>query len=135
MADNHTADRPPGTRRSERLPERRPADTIGQPPPPLTRFPPMRCAFCDRPAERACTRCGRFFCPTHGGQRRVLEDGPGGFAVPALRVVCDACTPDEGRLRAVEGVNRSANRFLIGLGVVVFVGCLAALILLARLAP
>jgi hypothetical protein len=91
----------------------------------------MHCAFCQQPAERACTRCGRFFCPAHGGERRVLEADQG-VQHPVTRVVCDSCTPDEGTIREVERFNRSVVRFLIGFAIVGFVVAMIAIVALIR---
>src|SRR5947209_3462814 len=48
----------------------------------------MHCATCGASADRACTRCGRFFCPEHGGMRS--EWGKMG-----RRALCARCTPNQ----------------------------------------
>jgi hypothetical protein len=40
----------------------------------------MKCKDCDNEATRACTRCGRFYCPQHGGSTFAFEG-----------VVCNEC--------------------------------------------
>jgi hypothetical protein len=82
----------------------------------------MECAFCQQPAERACTRCGRFFCPTHGGERRVLP-GPNEPGIePVSRVVCDGCTPDAAALASADRDVRWLPVFLIGFAALLAIG-------------
>jgi hypothetical protein len=59
----------------------------------------MQCAFCKQLAERSCTRCGRFFCPAHGGDRLVEEGAGDGYQV-VTRGVCDKCTPDQNWIKS-----------------------------------
>jgi hypothetical protein len=35
-----------------------------------------QCYECGEPADRACSRCGRFFCPAHGGIMALGLGGP-----------------------------------------------------------
>lgn len=54
----------------------------------------MQCAYCANDAERACTRCGRFFCHSHGGDRLVSEGAGRGHRI-VTRDVCNSCTPNQ----------------------------------------
>ena len=69
----------------------------------------MDCFSCGQPAERSCTRCGRFFCESHGGDRLVGEGARKGRRI-VTRAVCDNCTP-----------NQEWMAFQRGCGIVVFV--------------
>ena len=56
------------------------------------------CYQCDGPPTSKCTRCGRFFCPEHGGQRLcwrpIVGPGLGGKFALYRRALCDQCTPN-----------------------------------------
>lgn len=54
----------------------------------------MQCGTCAVPADRCCTRCGRPFCPRHGGMRKCTE-GAGKGATIVTRALCDNCTPNQ----------------------------------------
>ena len=49
---------------------------------------PMQCYVCGDDAQGACTRCGQFHCPRHGGFRRTLRHR-------GRRGLCDHCTPNQ----------------------------------------
>jgi hypothetical protein len=48
----------------------------------------MNCYVCGGDAQGACTRCGQFYCPRHGGPRRTLQR-------LGRRGLCDHCTPNQ----------------------------------------
>jgi hypothetical protein len=50
----------------------------------------MNCGTCGAEADRSCTRCGRPFCPLHGGMRKCVV----GKGVDT-RALCDDCTPNQ----------------------------------------
>jgi hypothetical protein len=56
------------------------------------------CYQCDGPTVGACTRCGRFFCAQHGGERTCWRSaGPGqrGRFVLRSQILCDVCRPNQ----------------------------------------
>jgi hypothetical protein len=91
----------------------------------------MQCAFCEQPAVKACTKCGSFFCATHGGERTVFESTDTGLRL-ATAVVCDKCTPDEATIRSVQKSAKRAIVFLIGIGVVGFIAIIVAVVLFTK---
>jgi hypothetical protein len=61
------------------------------------------CYQCDGPTVSACARCGRFFCPQHGGERLGWRPaGPGlpGRFVLRRRPLCDECRPNRAWIAA-----------------------------------
>jgi hypothetical protein len=58
----------------------------------------MQCSICEKPAERACTRCGGFFCAKHGG-KRLIREGVGENSRIVRRAICDKCTPNQHWMR------------------------------------
>jgi hypothetical protein len=74
----------------------------------------MNCYSCNQPAERSCTRCGRFFCSRHGGDRLVDEGAGEGHHV-VTRGVCDNCTPDQEWMRSKQTIGIQT------IGIIVFI--------------
>jgi hypothetical protein len=66
----------------------------------------MFCVFCGEPAERACTRCGHFFCVLHGGDRLVGECAGEDYCV-VTRGLCDRCTPHQGWMAVQQAIQRT----------------------------
>jgi hypothetical protein len=51
-----------------------------------TRVPRLSgCSRCGSPAVGACTRCGRFYCPQHGGKRRFWDGSGQGCCEKCIR--------------------------------------------------
>lgn len=84
----------------------------------------MNCAFCGQEAERACTRCGRFFCQVHGGDRLVGE-GLGNSYRVVTRAVCDSCTPNQAFKQFAKGCQ-------IAVAIIVVVMVIAAVVLVGH---
>ena len=80
----------------------------------------MQCSFCEQPAERACTRCGRFFCSAHGGDRIVVGTNAEGLQFET-KVVCEGCAPARDQ-PAMQKAQRRALVAAIVAGIVVFLG-------------
>jgi hypothetical protein len=83
----------------------------------------MRCHHCGAAADRACTQCGRFFCSSHGGPRKVVQYVGRGMMFPE-RVLCDACTPDQESVQASQEGYQALQVFygIIAIGVLIFIG-------------
>src|SRR5262249_12124798 len=78
----------------------------------------MTCYLCGQAAERACTRCGRFFCSTHGGDRLGDEGAGEGYHVVA-RGLCNNCTPDQREMRSLRVGLAIVPLVLVGIGVII----------------
>ena len=55
------------------------------------------CYQCDGPTVNGCTRCGRFFCAQHGGERlcwRSAGAGQRGNFLLRRQALCDECKPN-----------------------------------------
>lgn len=88
----------------------------------------VRCYACEQLTERACTSCGYFFCPQHGGSRLVGEGWGRGRHV-VTRGVCDRCTPNQ-TVKRVEATAYGCRTVAIVFGLLLLFGVVVGYVLL-----